>query len=131
MAPCRVCDKLKLNGCVAIVPSEICIRIVKGTDNIFEFVLLDGKGEAVDIRVDDVTLTVKDYVGGTTKISKSNLHGTHLDGENGRTLFTIAGSDITDTSNDVLYWVYEVRRTQPLGQEHVHLTGPFIIDAPV
>lgn len=133
MTACSVCGAT-VADCVAVIPSEVCIRLVFGTDTEWDFVLLDGDGEPVDITADDVRLTVKDEIGGTLKIQKTNAAGTHADPTNGRTVFTLAPGDITDTPDgDRWFWVYEVRRFigGAGGDEAIHLQGDFVVDPAV
>ena len=128
---CSSCDS-PLVGCVAIIPAEICIRFVRGTDSTFECILLDGRGEPVNITDDEVRLTAKDRAGGTIKIQKCNCPGMHSDAPNGRTSYTFVPEDITESQGtDRLEWVYEVRRIRSFGDEAVHITGPFIVDPQV
>lgn len=119
-------------GCIAVAPSQVCVRMLRGTTNTFEFILTDGAGEPVDISPDEVRLTVRDYYDGEIKIQKWNLPGTHLDGPNGRTEFTFSIEDTLEGSPiDITFWLYEVRRIRPGGNEHVHLQGQFLIDPAV
>jgi len=129
---CDFCEQLDLDDCVSIVPFNQCLRVERGTDMTFEAILTDARDEPFDISLDQVVFTVRDYEGGTKKIQKTNLAGSHLDGPNGRTSFDIADTDITDTqTTDRLYWVYEVRRIQPSGLESVHVKGAFIVEPQV
>jgi len=119
-------------GCVSVAPSQVCIRMVRGTTNTFEFILTDAEREPVDISADEVRLTVRDYYDGAIKIQKWNLPGTHLDGPNGRTSFTFSVEDTSEGSAiDITFWLYEIRRVRPGGAEHVHIQGRFLIDPAV
>lgn len=122
------CQKATGN-CVSVVPSEVCLRLVKDADTTFEFILTDGECVPVNITSDSVRLTVKDYPGGTTKITKTNAPGSHVDPENGKTQFKITRTDITDSMTvDEFKWIYEVRRIQAGGDEAVHLKGSFFVE---
>ncbi len=126
---CNFCPQLIPTDCVSIVPARICMKLLRDTDATFEFVLTNGRGEPVDITLDEVRLTVREYIGGSIKIEKANPGGTHIDGPNGRTRFSFVPGDITDTQgSDTFYWVYEVRRIQPSGDEAVHITGEFLVE---
>jgi len=116
---------------IAITPEEACIRVLRGMDLTIEAILTDGKGRPVDISADAVTLKVYDKKGGALKLTKTAAAGTHLDGVNGCTSFDIAKTDIAETGTTSLSWVYEIRRVEDTGEERVHLTGPFVVDAPV
>lgn len=113
---------------VSVIPSEIDIELVKDADTEFEFTLNDGDDEPVDITADTVQLTVRDYLGGATKLQKTNVAGGHSNPTDGKTIFTIANTDIIDTLTDAqTVWVYEVRRIDGSALEHVHIAGNFII----
>ena len=120
---------------VAIEPACIDIRVQRGTDNTFEFVLTDGDGTAVDIIADDVMFTVKDEIDGITQIQKTSLAGSHLEGSFGKVEFTVARTEIDDEvdSTSDTFWVYEIRRQVggAGGDEHVHIRGEFIIEPSV
>lgn len=118
-------------ACVAITPSEVCLRIVRGTDSTFVFVLTDGDGNPIDLSSDTVKLTVRDYPGGTLKVQKTNGSTEHLDPTNGRTQFTIEKTDIVVPGSDMMDWVYEVRRIDGSGKETVHIAGRFLADPQV
>ena len=114
---------------VAVEPACVDLRLRKGTDNTFEFILTDGAGEPVNIIDDDVVLTVRDTLGGTVQFDKTNVGGTHLDGFNGNTEFTIDKTDIDAVSEiDTTFWVYDIRRIRVGGQENVYIAGQFIIE---
>jgi hypothetical protein len=132
MTICGICGSNVVDDCVSIVPSETCFRMQRGSTTRIDCVLTDGQGEPIDITFDTVTLTIKNYKGGTSKIQKSNAPGSHLDPENGRTVFEIIPADITDPqTGDAFYWVFEVRRIQPGGVSAVHIEGQFIVDPQV
>ncbi len=117
---------------VAVVPSVIDLQLVKDADTTFEFILTDGNCEPVDISADSVRITVRDYLGGALKIQKTNSVGGHSDPTQGKTEFTIARTDITDTLTVThTRWVYEIRRIQVGGSESVHIEGNFIVDLSV
>ena len=114
---------------VAVEPACVDIRVRKGTDNTFEFILTDGDGEPVNIIDDDVVFTVRDMLGGTVQFEKANAGGTHLDGFNGKTEFTVDKTDIDAVSDiDTTFWVYDIRRIRVGGQENVYIAGQFIIE---
>ena len=122
------CEKAA-GTCISVIPSEVCLRLVKDADTTFEFILTDGECVPVNITNDSVRLTVKDYPGGTTKITKTNAPGGHVDPDNGKTQFKILKTDISETFDvDQVRWVYEVRRIQAGGDEAVHLKGDFVVD---
>lgn len=123
------CTTSTTEECVSVVPSEVCLELVKDADTTFEFTLTDGKSVPVDITADTVQLNVRDKIGGTSKLAKSNAPGSHSDPTSGKTQFTISDTDITDTllPHIVITWVYEVRRIQASGAEAVHIMGKFIV----
>lgn len=112
-----------MEASIDLAPSIIDIEVSQQADFLLGFVLTDALGVPVDLSGDEVKLTIKDYIGGTQKIQKTNT--THVDPTNGYTTFLIADTDIT-VSVDILFWVYEVRRIQAGGNEGVHITGKFI-----
>jgi hypothetical protein len=87
---------------------------------------LDGDGQPIDITADSVKFDVRDIIGGSLKLTKTNASGSHSDPINGKTQFTIARTDITDTLTDkVTCWKYEIRRILVSTDEAVHITGDF------
>jgi hypothetical protein len=115
--------------CFGLIPSEVCIEIVDGTQKVFEVEIMDNEGDPIDITNDTITFTVKDEFGGTTKLQKINTVGGHSDPTNGKTIFTIAQTDIPPVSPyEVRNWVYEIRRTDAGSVEDVHLQGDFIVN---
>ena len=116
------------SACISVIPSEICLEVVKDADTEFEFTLTDGYDNPVDITTDTVVLTIRDYLGGTTKLQKTNAPGSHEIPTDGKTRFSITNSDITDTLTDAqTVWVYEVRRIDAALLEYVHIAGEFLI----
>ena len=114
---------------VAVEPACVDLRLRKGTDNTFEFILTDGVGEPVNIINDEVVFTVRDMVGGAAQFDKTNVGGSHLDGFNGKTEFTVDKTDIDAVSDiDTTFWVYDIRRIRVGGQENVYIAGQFIIE---
>jgi hypothetical protein len=128
----RLCCPLeKIKAGIAITPDEACIRCMRSMDFTIEVVLTNGKGKPVDISLDTIKLRIYDERGGTLKIEKTSLPGTHVDGLNGRTSFTIGRTDIESDNGKTFSWLYEVRRIEDTLEERVHLTGPFVVDPPV
>lgn len=122
---CRICSD---DECVSVVPSEVCLELVKDADTVFEFTLTDGDSNPVDLTTDTVKLTVKDKIGGVQKLQKTNTPGSHSDPTSGKTRFTIEDTDIIDTLTDKqTVWVYEIRRIQASAAEAVHIMGDFIV----
>ncbi|NIQ91000.1 MAG: hypothetical protein GWM98_04620 [Nitrospinaceae bacterium] len=127
---CDACTKV-VGAIVAIVPSEICVEIIRGNYTPFEFHILDESGDPVNISADAVRLRIWDEPGGTLKIEKENGPGEHLDPTNGRTKIYIEADDISDPQgSDRLYWVYEVRRLigESETETKVHISGQFIVE---
>lgn len=117
---------------VAVVPSVVDLQLVIDADTTFEFILTDGNCEPVDITNDSVIFTVRDYPGGTLKLQKTNASGEHSTPAQGKTEFTVARTDITDTLTDKhTKWVYEARRIQASGAESVHIEGDFTVNLSV
>ncbi|MHC4867836.1 MAG: hypothetical protein ACYTEX_27510, partial [Planctomycetota bacterium] len=113
---------------IAIRPDCVKIELVWGTDNELEVSLTDGDGRAIAINNDTVTWTVKDAVGGTTVIAKSNGPGGHSDPANGKTVFVIAAADTAlAPATSTTYWTHEVRRITAALEERVHIQGEFIV----
>ena len=114
---------------VAIQPACVDIQVERGTDNIFEFVLTDAAGDAVNINADDVEMTVKNAFDGTEIFKKTSLASTHFDGDNGTVEIIVAKENIDDEAfpNASTFWVYEVRRIGPgpNNDEQVHIKGQF------
>jgi len=126
------CVAIDLDKCVSIVPSVVNLRLVNDADTSIEFILTDGKQNPVDITSDDVKFTVRVTHGGTQKLQKTNAAGSHSDPTNGKTIFKVTHTDITDALTDLnTKWVYEVRRMIAGGDEAVHITGAFIVDLAV
>lgn len=123
--PCCVNE---LNEYVSVVPSKIHLELVKDADTEFEFTLLDGYGNPVDLTVDSVILTVRNYRGGTVKLKKTNAPGSHENPTDGKTRFLISNSDIADTLTDAqTIWIYEIRRVDAALREYVHIAGEFVV----
>lgn len=119
---------------VAIIPACIDIRVVRGSDNTFEFIITNGEGQAINITVDDITFTIKDTIDGTVTFQETSLAGFHLDAAGGKVAFTIPRTAIDDEAEATVetFWVYEVRRIEGgAGEQHVHIKGEFIIDPSV
>lgn len=122
------CYVNEADACVAVVPSEICLGLVKDADTEFEFTLVDGYNNPVDLTADTVILTVRDYLGGTTKLQKMNGPSGHENPTDGKTRFTILNSDIADTLTDAqTVWIYEIRRIDAALLEYVHIAGDFVV----
>ena len=118
--------------CLDLRPSEDCIVVINGTHKVFEVEIMDGEGNPINITDDTIAFTVKDQLGGTTKLQKINAPGGHVDPTNGRTSFTIAQTDIPSVSPyEVRNWVYEIRRTDVGLLEDVHIQGDFIVNPSV
>lgn len=119
----------------AIDPACIDIRVQRGTDNDFEFILTDGEGDAVGIAADDVTLTIKDDFDGAVQHQQTSSAGSHLDADGGKVEFSIPRTDIDDEANpgSQTSWVYEVRRIigGGAGDQIVHIKGEFTIEPSV
>jgi len=124
---CR-CEKTEVE-CLSALPIELCLRVVKDADSgPFQFIIKDEDGVPIDITNDTIRLRVFDELGGVVKLTKANTPGQHWDAFNGKTRFTIARTDISDTLGDeVTDWVYEVRRIQTDNTETVHYQGDFEI----
>jgi hypothetical protein len=106
--------------------------VTDGTHNVFEVLITDAEDEPIDITNDTIIFTVKDEVGGTTKLQKSNSPGGHADPTNGITSFTISQTDIPSVSPyEVREWVYEIRRRDVGGIERVHIQGTFTVNPSV
>lgn len=117
--------------CFELIPSEVCIEIIEGTQKVFEVEIMDNEGDPIDITSDTITFTIKDEIGGVTKLQKINTPA-HSDPTNGKTTFTIAQTDIPSVSPyEVRNWVYEIRRTDAGSLEDVHLQGAFIVNPSV
>ncbi len=115
-----------------LTPAEIAISVLSGTDTTFEAILLDGEGEAIDISADTVVLTVRDALGGTLKIQKTNAPSGHVDPTSGSTSFSVLATDVPDISPaEFQNWVYEIRRVQASGDESVHIQGAFLVEPAV
>jgi predicted secreted protein len=113
-----------------IEPACVNISLIWGTDNELEVTITDGDGKAIAINNDTITLTVKDAVGGTTVIAKSNGPGAHSDPGNGKTVFVIAAADTAlAPATTTTYWAHEVRRITATLEERVHIQGDFIVGA--
>lgn len=115
---------------VRLLPSVVDLDLERDTTNLLEFVLTDAEGKAIDIALDDVKFTAKESPGGTVTIAtKTSSAGSHADGPNGRVEFLIAKTDIDDEAQRAqkTFWVYEVRRVQPGGEENVHAKGGLVI----
>jgi hypothetical protein len=123
-------ERFDKNKLTAVAPSCVDLRIRKGTDNTFEFILNDGDDEPVKMIDDDVVVfTVRDMLGGAAQFHKTNAGGTHLDGFNGKTEFTVDKNDIDAVSDiDTTFWVYDIRRIRVGGAENVYIAGQFIIE---
>lgn len=120
--------------CVGIVPSKICFTVPRDTDSAFVCILTDQNKVPVDIRLDAVRFTVKDGYGGNVKLNYQNDASSHIDGENGKTEFTITKADIkivTIPVDEMKQWKYEIRRIQPDNKEALHITGDFIVQPTV
>lgn len=125
MSPCLLKD---FDKCVSVTPSEVCLELVKDADTEFEFTLTDGDDNPVDLTADTVVLTVRDYLGGTTKLQKTNAPGGHVNPTDGKTRFWILNGDIVDTLADAqTVWIYEIRRIDAALLEYVHIAGDFVV----
>lgn len=122
---------------VTVGPDEVDIRIVRGTDNSIDFILLNNLdasgGTPLDITNDTVKFTARaDFgEGSTVKIpTKTNGPGQHEDPVNGRTQFTIARTEIDGEADEdqETVWFYEVRRIAATTlTQNVHLQGKLLI----
>jgi hypothetical protein len=120
------CDQKRID----ILPSSVDIEIQRETTVTLEFVLTDGDGKPLNIEADTVKFTAKETPGGTATIpTKTSAAGAHLDGAGGRVEFTIEKTEIDNEANRTTktFWVYEIRRTQPGGEEFVHISGSLVI----
>jgi hypothetical protein len=118
---------LKTN-CASVSPAKACIRVPRGTDTIWEFVLTDARGESVNITGNQVEFLIKNKGGGITKFSKINLPTEHVDPQNGRTAFTIPNDAFDETTTDILFWFFEVWRIKASGEMMLHISGNFILE---
>lgn len=121
-----ICD-LQTN-CASVSPASACMRVPRGTDSMWEFILTDARGEAVNITGNQVEFLIKDKPGGTTKYSKTNQPNEHADPTNGRTAFTIAHDAFDETTTDFLYWLFEVWRIKASGEMMLHISGRFVLE---
>lgn len=122
------CESSRACQSVPVEPDCANLTLLRGTDNELEITLTDGDGKAVVITNDTVTFTVKDEPGGSTVFAKVNAPGAHSAPELGQTIFVIDAADTsTASATQTTYWVYEVRRTLPGGEERVHIQGDFIV----
>ena len=113
---------------VCVVPDCYNLSIVRGTYNRFQIILTDGDNKAIAINNDTVEFIIKDDPGGSVIVSKSNGPGDHSDPANGTTIFEIENADsLAANETTSTYWSYEVRRTNPLGDVFVHITGQFTV----
>lgn len=124
------CPKQQSAQCTELFIEPTCVNValVWGTDNELEVTITDGDGRAIAINNDTITFTVKDAVGGTTVIAKSNGPGSHSDPGNGKTVFAIDAADTAlAPATSTTYWTHEVRRITAALDELVHIQGEFIV----
>jgi hypothetical protein len=111
-----------------VEPDCVNLSIVRGTQNRFEVIITDGFGKAVAINNDTIEFIVKDEPNGTAVFTKSNGPTEHSNPSLGETVFDIDEADTaTASETETTYWVYEVRRTNPVSDVFVHLTGQLIV----
>lgn len=126
MSGCCEPNCCNLPAGVSLTPSPGTLRVQRGMLVEFDCVLTNAYSEPMDISLDTVVLTVKDNLGGTTKIQKTNAPLTHIDGAQGRTRFEILPGDITETETRRPFsWIFEVRRITPALEEFIHISGAF------
>jgi hypothetical protein len=117
------------NGC-DLTPPQVCLRVPRQTDSVWEFVLGDALGRPVDIAGSQVEFLVLDKPGGTIKLDLINDITDHLDETNGTTEFEIDHHAFdAETSTDDRMWVFELWRIRPSGKQSLHLAGNFILEA--
>lgn len=111
---------------VYLGPTTEAIKMKRGSVNEFDCVLTNAVGTPIDIDLDNVVFTVRDYRGGSVKLQKTSLAGAHQDAANGRVRYKISPGDISDADSPrILSWVFEVRRITPTPEEFVHIEGTF------
>lgn len=102
-----------MSDVLKIVPAEVNLRVMRGTDNTIEFTLTDADEVAIDITNDTVKFTARDAYAGTVKIAtKTNAPGGHSTPAGGKTRFKILRTEIDDEAAETVAttWLYEVRR---------------------
>jgi len=121
-----LCDLVK--NCVSASPIKACMRMTQGAFQRWEFILTDARGEAVDLTGQQVEFTIKDGPGGNVKYTHTNTPGDHADPTNGKTIFDIDHTAFSESTTDVLQWVFTVERIKATSEVLLHLTGQFILD---
>jgi hypothetical protein len=126
---CGSANAIKIKE-VSLAPSQVDLRFMDGTSGAVEFLLLDYRGDAVDLSEDDVVFSIKESLGGLLRLQKTNHPEDHSDAVDGRTRFDIDTGDIALGTTVETTWVYEVRRIEaaPSTNEAVHIIGKFFID---
>lgn len=114
---------------LSLLPVVIDISVVQDSDNLIEFQLTDGSGNAVDITNDSVQFTARATHAGTLKIAtKTNGVGDHSVPLAGKTQFNLSRTDLTTATLGLqVNWVYEVRRLIAGVQEVVYVSGALIL----
>ena len=115
---------------VEIKPACINLAVVRGTDNTWEFVLLDNDAKALNMGDDDVVFTIRDEFEGNIQVQATSSAGSHFEGNSGKVEFTLPRAAIDDEANARVrtFWVYEIRRIDlNNNQHHVHIAGDFVI----
>ena len=113
---------------MSVEPDCVNLSIMRATYNKLQVIITDGFNKAVGINNDTIDFIVKDERGGSVVFQKTNAPGAHSNPSQGETTFEIDETD-TATANETTstYWMYEVRRTNPVNDVFVHLTGQFIV----
>lgn len=119
---------------ICVAPTAINLCMQRGQDTTFKFALAGDTGR-VDITADDVIFSVLSApVSGTVLVALTNGVGQHTDPTNGETEFTLtrAMTNVVAVPEETdSYWVYEVRRVQPGGEENVYVSGALKIQRSV
>lgn len=115
---------------LSLLPVEVHIKVVRGTDNTIEFTLTNEAGVPVNLAPETVKFTARKQPGGAVTIAtKTNGPGAHSTPASGKTQFKLTKTDLADAAGagNVTTWYYEVRRVLTNADEVTYIAGNLVI----